>query len=221
MNGSLKLIQEFHSIQTSENTNVVVCPPACYLPFFKASQIMLGAQDCHHKPFGAYTGEISSQHLKELGCTYVILGHSERRFQFNETDALINQKAHQAIEYDLKPIMCIGETLEERQENRFEHTLLSQIDRTTHLIKPNQYILAYEPIWSIGTGLVPTLHDIENVITLIKRRLGKATTIVYGGSVNDKNAAELSQIPHLNGVLVGGASLNVATFQSIVNAFHL
>lgn len=221
MNGSLKLIQEFHSIQTNENTKVVVCPPACYLPFFKASQIMLGAQDCHHESFGPYTGEISSQHLKELGCSYVILGHSERRIQFNETDVLINQKAHQAIEQGLTPIVCIGETLEERQENRFEHTLLSQIDRATHLISPNQYILAYEPIWSIGTGLVPTLHDIENVITLIKRRLGEATTIVYGGSVNDKNAAALSQIPHLNGVLVGGASLNFATFQSIVNAFHL
>lgn len=173
------------------------------------------------QPAEPSTGEISAAQLKELGCTHVILGHSERRAQFNETDSLINQKAEQAIEHGLVPIICIGETYEERQENRFEHVLLSQLDRSTQGLPRHRFVIAYEPIWSIGTGLVPTQNDIQNVITLIQHRLGNDTPIVYGGSVNDKNAQALSNIPGLNGVLVGGASLNVTTFQSIIDAFQV
>lgn len=220
MNGSLKLIREFHSIQPNPHTDIVVCPPACYLSHLKTAPFLLGAQDCHWETSGAHTGEVSPCQLKELGCTYVIVGHSERRAQFNETNVLINKKAIQAIQQGLAPVICIGETYEERDENRFEHVLLSQIDQTTHLLNPCQYIIAYEPIWSIGTGLIPTPNDIRTVVSLIKKRLGDTTTIVYGGSVNDKNASDISRVPSLNGVLVGGASLKVNTFQAIVDAFQ-
>lgn len=221
MNGSKQLIQEFRSLKKTQGTEAVICPPACYLPLFSDTSIVLGAQNnCHHANNGAFTGEISALHLKELGCTYVILGHSERRTQFNETDSVVNHKAAKAIKHGLIPIICIGETYAERHENRFEQVLLSQLDRSTHGLPRHQYVIAYEPIWSIGTGLVATSNDIQNVINLIQQRLGDDTLVVYGGSVTDKNAADLSNIPGLNGVLVGGASLNVTTFQSIIDAFQ-
>jgi triosephosphate isomerase len=220
MNGSFQLIHEFQSIQRKLGTTIVVCPPSCYLSLFKSLPFSLGAQNCHCESCGAYTGEISATQLNELGCTYVILGHSERRMQNKETDDLINKKALQAIQCSLTPVICIGETLEERQENRFEHVLLSQIDRTTHLIPTDQYVIAYEPVWSIGTGLTPIAKDIQDIIALIRKRLGDNVTVIYGGSVNDKNASSLAEIPHLNGFLVGGASLRVRTFQSIVDAFQ-
>jgi triosephosphate isomerase len=221
MNGSIQLIQNFRSLKEAPGTTAVICPPACYLPLFTGTSMKFGAQNCHSKNSGAFTGEISAKQLKELGCSYVILGHSERRAQFNETDSMINHKAAQAIEHGLIPIICIGETYEERHEGRFEQALLSQLDRSTHRLNPQRYVIAYEPIWSIGTGLVATPNDIQAVITLIQHRLGDNTPILYGGSVNDKNAKALSNIPGLNGVLVGGASLNVATFQSIVDAFQV
>ncbi|QOL19973.1 triose-phosphate isomerase [Candidatus Bodocaedibacter vickermanii] len=220
MNGSIHLIQEFRSLKKIPGTEAIICPPACYLPLFSDTLMKFGAQNCHHANNGAFTGEISALHLKELGCTYVILGHSERRTQFNETDSVVNHKAAKAIEHGLTPIICIGETYAERHENRFEQALLSQIDRSTHGLPRHQYVIAYEPIWSIGTGLVPTSNDIQTVINLIQQRLGTHTPIIYGGSVNDKNAADLSNIPGLNGILVGGASLNVTTFQSIIDAFQ-
>jgi triosephosphate isomerase (TIM) len=220
MNGSLHLIHEFHSIQGKQGTTLVVCPPSCYLSLLQSAPVSLGSQNCHNETYGAFTGEISAAQLNELGCTHVILGHSERRTQQQETDDIINKKAHQAIEYRLIPVICIGETLEERQQNRFEQALLSQIDRSTHLIPTDEYVIAYEPVWSIGTGLTPTVNVIQDMITLIRKRLGDNVTIIYGGSVNDKNALSLAEIPHLNGVLVGGASLSVTKFQSIVDAFQ-
>ncbi|MDP3935960.1 MAG: triose-phosphate isomerase [Alphaproteobacteria bacterium] len=221
MNGSKQLIQEFRSLKDAFGTVAVICPPACFLPLLAETSMIFGGQNCHYATSGAFTGEISAAQLKELGCTYVILGHSERRSQFKETDSIVNQKAAQAIERGLIPIICMGETYEERHEGRFEQVLLSQLDRSTHRLNPQRFVIAYEPIWSIGTGLVATENDIQNVITLIQGRLGDTTPIIYGGSVNDKNAEALSNIPGLNGVLVGGASLNVPTFQSIIDAFQV
>jgi triosephosphate isomerase len=221
MNGSIQLIQEFRSLKKADGITAVICPPACYLPLFANTSMNFGAQNCYSANGGAFTGEISAIQLKELGCTHVILGHSERRTQFHETDSQVNHKAANAIAQGLIPIICIGETYAERNEGRFEQVLLSQLDQATHRLNPRRYVIAYEPIWSIGTGLVATPHDIQNVITLIQHRLGDNTPIIYGGSVNDKNAKALSNIPGLNGVLVGGASLNVTTFQSIIDAFQV
>lgn len=220
MNGSIQLIQDFLSIDANLNeTQVVICPPACYLPLLKTSLFALGAQNCHHAASGAFTGEISPIQLKELGCRYVIVGHSERRSYFQETDSLVNQKASCAIEAGLIPIVCIGETYIQRQENRFKQALLSQIDRSLQGLDSKKYVIAYEPVWSIGTGLVPTNEDIKEILDIIRQRLGSVPQIIYGGSVTEKNAQILVQIPNLNGVLVGGASLNLETFQTIIKTF--
>jgi triosephosphate isomerase (TIM) len=218
MNGSIALIQEFQSIQLS--ANIIVCPPSCYLSLVNTFVTSPGAQNCSHLDKGAFTGEISAAQLKELGCKYVIVGHSERRKLFNETDSLINQKASAAIQAGIIPIICVGETYEERNENRFKQVLLSQIDQVTYNLDIQKYIIAYEPIWSIGTGLIPTNEDIQEVLDIIRKRIGMSAHIIYGGSVTDKNALSLAEIPNLNGVLVGGASLNITTFQTIINAFQ-
>jgi triosephosphate isomerase len=219
MNGSINLIQEFQCLIHRLGTTVVICPPACYLPLCFSIPAMLGAQNCSYEKSGAFTGEISPKQLSELGCKYVILGHSERRSLFNETDTVVNAKAKLAIEHQLTPIICIGETLEERQENRYYQTLMSQLDRSTHDLNPQQFIIAYEPIWSIGSGLTPTVENITEVIQMIQKRMDSNCTVLYGGSVNDQNASTLSCIPTLNGVLVGGASLNVEKLQAIIDAF--
>lgn len=219
MNGSIKLVQEFHSLQNNPKTTTIICPPSCYLPLLKPSSFKLGAQNCHQAEKGAFTGEVSPAHLKELGCQYVIVGHSERRTLFQENDSLINQKAAQAIEHGMIPIVCVGETYLEHQEGRFKQALLAQMDRALHNLDSQKYVIAYEPIWSIGTGLVPTNKDIEEVLEMIHARLGRSAKIIYGGSVTDKNILTLSQISNLDGVLVGGASLNIKTFQTIIDAF--
>lgn len=220
MNGSLKLIHEFHSSHPRNGVDTIICPPSCYLPLLASSPIILGAQNCHKNTHGAFTGETSVTHLKELGCRYVILGHSERRSYAHENDDLVNLKATQAIDHGIKPIICIGETYETRKENRFKQTLLSQLDRSTAGLNKKKYVIAYEPTWSIGTGLVPTNDEILDVFNLIQNRLDSNTPIIYGGSVTDKNAQTLRTIPKLRGVLVGGASLNVNTFQAIIDAFQ-
>jgi triosephosphate isomerase len=181
---------------------------------------MVGAQNCHQHTHGAFTGEISAAQLKDLGCQYVILGHSERRMHAHETDDEINEKAEQAINHGITPIICMGETYEARKEHRFKQALLSQLDKSTAGLNKSKYVIAYEPIWSIGTGLVPTNEEILEVFYLIHHRLNSNTPIIYGGSVTDKNAATLRTIQSLKGVLVGGASLNVHTFQAIVDAFQ-
>lgn len=219
MNGSINLIHDFQFLQNNPKTTTIVCPPSCYLPLFKPSTFALGAQNCHYAEKGAFTGEISPIQLKELGCQYVIVGHSERRTLFQENDSLINQKAAQAIEHGIIPIVCVGESYLERKEDRFKQVLLAQIDHALHNLDSQKYVIAYEPIWSIGTGLVPTTKDIEEVLEMIRSRLERSTKIIYGGSVTDKNSLILSQIPNLDGVLVGGASLNIKTFQTIIDAF--
>lgn len=219
MNGSIQLVHDFQALQNNPKATTIICPPSCYLPLFKPSIFALGAQNCHFAEKGAFTGEISPAHLKELGCQYVIVGHSERRTLFQENDSLINQKAAQAIECGITPIVCVGETYLERQEGRFKHALLAQVDRALHNLDSQKYVVAYEPIWSIGTGLVPTNKDIEEILEMIRARLGRSAKIIYGGSVTDKNILTLSQVPNLDGVLVGGASLNIKTFKTIIDAF--
>ncbi len=220
MNGSESLIQAFHGLNPRPGVDVIFCPPACYLPLLRTSSLILGAQNCHYSTHGAFTGEISVTQLKDLGCHYVILGHSERRSHAHECDDLINAKAAQAINHGLIPILCIGESFDARKENRYQQSLLAQLDRSTAGLNKRKFVIAYEPIWSIGTGLVPTNQEILEVLRLIENRLEANTPLIYGGSVTDKNAEALRTIPGLKGVLVGGASLNLHTFQAIVDAFQ-
>jgi triosephosphate isomerase (TIM) len=213
-------------------TEVLVCPPFTNLQsvagVIDKTNIKLGAQNCEHRPAGAYTGEISVQMLKSVGCEYVIIGHSERRTYYEETDENVNLKAQAAIEGGLTPIICIGETLDERNEAVTFKILAQQItkafDGMTETNIANM-VLAYEPVWAIGTGVSATTEQADEahkwIRNYIRGKYGSEASeirILYGGSMNDKNSAELLSLPDIDGGLIGGASLKADSFLTIINA---
>jgi triosephosphate isomerase len=215
------------------DVRVAVCPPAVFLQAVDAvltgSPVGLGAQNMHWKPEGAYTGELSGAMLIDAGCTHVILGHSERRHGMGETDAQVNAKLHAALAAQLIPIACIGETEQERDADQTEEVIIGQLSGTLAGLSPEQMagvVLAYEPVWAIGTGRTATPAQAEEVHRLIRgwieRSFGAATAarvvVQYGGSVKPDNAAELLACPDIDGALVGGASLKAADFLAIVKA---
>lgn len=186
---------------------VVLCPPFTYLE--KGKNYVLGAQDCFCENKGAYTGEISPKMLKDLGCKYVIIGHSERRNILKETDKYINSKIKICLENNLKPILCIGEKLGEKKED----VLKSQLKQGLKGINNRKIIIAYEPVWAIGAGKACKLQDISNSLKLIKKIVPKSM-VLYGGSANSENAKEIINIT--DGILVGGASINKKEFLKII-----
>lgn len=211
------------------NTEVLVCPPFTLLTTVKkalrGSKVMLGAQDCHIEEKGAHTGDISPYMLKDAGCEYVILGHSERRTDHKETNALVKAKAQAAIKAGLKVIICVGETLTEREAGKAFEITEKQIKGSL----PNEStatntVIAYEPVWAIGTGKTATPADAEAVHAHIRKVLvqkcGKAIAsrmrILYGGSMKPANAAELLAQENIDGGLIGGASLKSADFTAII-----
>ncbi len=207
-----------------KNAEVVVCPPFIYLSTIQQLDnqiIKLGAQDCFWDPpagGGAYTGEISPLMLKNLGCQYVILGHLERRKYFKETDEMINKKIKAVLKIKLKPILCVGETQKDRKTNRTQIVIKSQIRKALQKIPKKEIknlILAYEPVWAIGTGRACGVSEAKSVNSFIKK-IVKNTPILYGGSVNSKNAREYLKEADFQGLLVGGASLNAEEFIKIV-----
>lgn len=211
--------------------DVVVCPPYTALASIseqiKDTKIDLGAQDMYCETEGAFTGEISPLMLKDVGCRYVILGHSERRQIFKETDDLINKKVIAALKYNLVPILCLGETLEEREARRAFEVVKSQFDNSLKNLKPEQIertVIAYEPVWAIGTGRTATPEQAEQMHSYIRRLLneqygeaiGQKIQIIYGGSVKPDNIGQLMAKPNLDGALVGGASIKAESFIQIV-----
>ena len=183
----------------------------------------------HFEKKGAFTGEVSGEMLKDIGCTYVILGHSERRHIFGEKDTTINKKVHQALEVGLKPILCVGELLEEREAGKTEEIVENQIKEGLVNISPDQMVqitIAYEPVWAIGTGKTATPEQAQEVHRLIRDwlqvhyddGLGEQICIQYGGSVKPENAKTLMDQSDIDGALVGGASLKAESFASIVKA---
>lgn len=207
MNGNRALVSEYEKLSVDENIQLVVCPPFVYLNNFTTH--VLGAQNCGEHLAGAYTGELSASHLKEVGCSFVILGHSERRGY--ENNRIINQKAKMAVQAGLRPIICLGESLEEHQEGRTKAVLLGQIDRLTHGLQKGGYLVAYEPLWAIGSGLTPNADEISRVVDI----LSQYAPVLYGGSVSEENAPWLIQIPRLKGFLIGNASLDIGKMQKI------
>jgi triosephosphate isomerase (TIM) len=220
-------------VGASADVHVVVCPPFVFLQavdgVLEGSPIGLGGQDMHGEPGGAYTGEVSGAMLVDVGCTHVILGHSERRHGLGETDAQVNAKLHAALAARLIPIVCIGETKEERLGEKTEAVLETQLTGSLAGLSPEQMagtVLAYEPVWAIGTGLTATPEQAQAAHAFIRARLvgmfGQATAdrvvVQYGGSVKPDNAAELLACPDIDGALVGGASLKAADFLAIVRA---
>jgi triosephosphate isomerase len=213
--------------------DVMVCPPATLLSraveILAGTDVALGGQDCHPLPSGAHTGDISAEMLADAGATAVIVGHSERRIDHGENDALVKAKALAAYRADLTAIICIGETEAERRDGETLDVLKRQIQGSVpEEARAANTVMAYEPVWAIGSGLTPTLDDVAKVHGFIREVLGRllgqaeseATRILYGGSVKPTNAAELLFVPDVNGALVGGASLKTTDFYGILAVYR-
>ena len=229
---TIKFIDELAPLVKNTENEVILCVP--YTDLFYSlltaqnTNIKIGAQNMHWEENGAYTGEISGQMLKAIGVEYVIIGHSERRQYFAETDETVNKKLKSAFKYELNPIVCVGETLEERENGKAEEIITSQTEKALDGLSNSQVentIIAYEPIWAIGTGKTATSEDANNAIKSIRNKISNIygqmvanrVIIQYGGSVKASNAKELFTMSDIDGGLVGGASLNVEEFAKIVN----
>jgi triosephosphate isomerase len=213
--------------------DVAVCPPSVYLDAVaqavRGSAIGVGGQNMYFEAGGAFTGELSAAMLLDVGCKYVILGHSERRHILGETDAVVNKKTHAALAAGLVPIVCVGEKLEEREAGKTAEVIRTQVEGSLAGVSAEQMgqiVIAYEPVWAIGTGKTATPAQAEEVHVDLRKLLAarynadvaEGVVIQYGGSVNAKNAAELLSRPNVDGALVGGASLKAEDFLSIVKA---
>ena len=213
--------------------DVVVCVPFVNIPAalkaFKDMRVAVGAENLYYEPSGAYTGEVSADMLKDLGVKYVIIGHSERRQYFGETDITVNKKVHAALEAGLHPIICVGESLEQREMGVTMDLISYQVKAALAGVpaeKMRHVVIAYEPIWAIGTGKTATAEQAGEVCEAIRAvirklygaRVARSVTIQYGGSMNAKNAQELLAQPDVDGGLIGGASLKAPDFVQIVNA---
>ena len=215
-----RLVKFFKIFKNNKSVKIIYCPPNTLIgPMakkLKFSKIDVGAQNCHeNENFGAFTGSVNSQMLKNVGAKYVIIGHSENR-KSGETDKLINLKIKSALKSGLKVIFCIGETFKEKRKKITKKVLDLQIKKGLDKIKNKKnIIIAYEPVWSIGTGLIPRSIDLSNTINFIKSKV-KKNKILYGGSVNPKNISQLKSIDIIDGFLVGGASQNPKKFVDIV-----
>jgi triosephosphate isomerase (TIM) len=214
-----------HLEETPEGREVILCPPFTDLSVLSktlhGSLIQLGAQNIHWEEFGAYTGEISGPMLTESGVRFVIVGHSERRQYFGETDATVNLRLRTAQRFGLTPIFCVGETKQQRDAGETESLIALQLDKGLVDINQNNLVIAYEPIWAIGTGETCEAVEANRIIGLIRSQLSNPNvSIQYGGSVKPNNIDEIMAQPEIDGVLVGGASLEPESFARIVN-FHL
>ena len=212
---------------------VVVCVPAVNISTavraFKDARVAIGAQNMYYEPAGAFTGEVSADMLKNLGVKYVILGHSERRQYFGETDVIVNKKVHAALEAGLHPIICVGESLEQREMGITMELIALQVKSALYNVgadKLRKCIIAYEPIWAIGTGKTATAEQAAEVCTAIRTtirqlygaRVARSVTIQYGGSMKPSNAVELLAQSDIDGGLIGGAALKADDFVAIINA---
>ncbi|HSF64922.1 MAG TPA: triose-phosphate isomerase [Paracoccaceae bacterium] len=238
MNGTGEDLDEIRALiaaHPAPGCGMLICPPATLLQRMAevaaGSALRVGGQDCHAARSGAHTGDVSAGMLKEAGATHVILGHSERRADHRETDAMVQAKAVAALAEGLAVIVCVGETLAEREAGRTLEVVGAQLDGSLPRAFPagmpaaEALIVAYEPVWAIGTGLTPTEAEIAEVHAFLRARLaavlgdaGRAVRLLYGGSVKPSNAAAIFALPNVDGALVGGASLKAAEFGRIVTA---
>ena len=229
---TIKFIEELTPLVKDTNNEVILCVP--YTDLFYAlltaqnTNIKIGAQNMHFEEKGAYTGEVSGKMLKAINVEYIIIGHSERRQYFNETDETVNKKIKAAFNYGLKPKVCVGETLEERESGKTTDIITKQTELALEGLTEEQVentIIAYEPIWAIGTGKTATSEDANNSVKEIRNKIAKIygqnvadrVIIQYGGSVKSSNAKELFEMSDIDGGLVGGASLKADEFSKIVN----
>lgn len=205
--------------------NFVICPPHTLISqlSFKFKDITFGAQDCHYEKFGSYTGDISPVMLKNINCKYVIIGHSERRTHHFENSIILKKKIQTVLNTGLTPIYCIGEDIKIKKKGKTKNHLLLQLTKTLPKKNKKSVIIAYEPIWAIGTGKTPSVNEIEDIHLYIKKTIEKInfsyrkTNILYGGSVNKKNYLFFLENNNIDGLLIGGSSLDFNTFSSILS----
>lgn len=229
---AIALVEELIPLVKDAKCDVVICPPFVDIPsvaqLLAGTNIGLGAQNMYFEDKGAFTGEVSVGMLKELGVEYVIIGHSERREYFNETDETVNKKVKAALTNGLTPLMCCGETLEQRETGVTETFVSGQVRAGLAGLSPEEVknvVIAYEPIWAIGTGKTATKEEAEETIAMIRKTVAdafstdvaEAVRIQYGGSMNPKNVAELMAMPDIDGGLIGGASLKAGDFAAVIN----
>ena len=216
-----------------QNTHCAVLPPSIYLPhvqkMLSGSPLAWGAQNVFPQDAGAYTGELSAPMLLDYACRYVLVGHSERRRLFHEDEKFIAEKFHHVKDHGMIPVLCVGETLDERQEGLTESVLIKQLSAITQMRQDSfkQCVIAYEPVWAIGTGKTAEAEEVQRVHSFIREMISSFNTedaqelsIIYGGSVNEKNARSLFVMPDVDGGLVGGASLNAQQFVEIVKCIN-
>jgi len=230
---TLALIEEIKPLVANASCEVVVCVPfidlAAALESAKGSNIRVGAQNCHWENSGAFTGEISAVMLKEIGVEYVIIGHSERRTYFGDTDVTVAKRTRAALDNGLKPILCVGEYLEQREQGITNELVALQVKialGSVSAAEMQNVVIAYEPVWAIGTGRTATAEQANEVCKVIRdtlaglysQEIADGVTVQYGGSMNSKNAAEFVAQPDVDGGLIGGASLKAADFAVIVEA---
>ena len=219
-----------HTVGVPKGVDVAVCPPFVSLPIvaeaLRGSPVALGAQNLYPAEAGAYTGEVAPNMLQGL-CRFVIVGHSERRAYFAEADEFVNAKVRTALEYDLTPIMCVGETLQQREAGETENVLRTQTSGgLADVDDVSAVVIAYEPVWAIGTGVAATPDDAREGIAVIRNTVAEAhgqdtadsVRILYGGSMNPQNVASLLEQPGIDGGLIGGAALNAEQFVALVRA---
>ncbi len=218
---------------TSVKSEVLVCPPSVSIPTVQEeikdlNSVLVGAQNVHFEDNGAYTGELSTQMLKEAGCRFVIIGHSERRAYFGETDEIVNKKAKKSLNDGLKPIICVGESLEQRKAGEHKKLVKNQVTAAFAGIdaeSAKKAVVAYEPIWAIGTGETASPEQAQEMHEIIRNELAgiyndetaSSIRILYGGSMKPENAADLLKQQDVDGGLIGGASLKAHSFVSIIN----
>lgn len=222
-------------VPSSEEVESVVCAPAPFLQKLvsdaEGRDVKVGAQTMHFEESGAFTGEVSPAMLEDLGVDYVIIGHSERRAMFNETDETVNKKVHAAFKHNLIPIVCVGETLEEREADNMKSVVSTQVTEALRGLAPEQVsetVIAYEPIWAIGTGKSATAEDANEVCAFIRQTIvehvnesaANDVRIQYGGSVKPENIESFMKQSDIDGALVGGASLNAESFLQLIEGAH-
>lgn len=227
-----KFAEEFKKLYQGTDVQAGICAPytqlATLAEALKGTNIKLGAQNMHFEEQGAYTGEISADMLTEMGVQYCIIGHSERRQYFNETDETVNKKLHTAFKHDITPILCVGEVLEERDAGREFEVVQSQMTGALKDLSPDQVaslVIAYEPVWAIGTGRTASPEQANEMCGYIRKTIealyddevSEKVIIQYGGSVKPDNATELMNMEEIDGALVGGASLDPVAFMSIID----
>ncbi len=226
MNGKIKNICEYiNSINELSNEtlqNICVFFPYTFFGYVDGINFKYGAQDCYYEDYGAYTGDISAAMLKECGCEYVLIGHSERRINHQESNEIIDKKLRSAICNELKPVLCVGEKVSQRKQ-RFEiiRAQLNILTRKNDDVNFHDLIVAYEPVWAIGTGRVPSVAEVEEVAEFIVEHVikltGEKVPVLYGGSIKVSNAEKFLNIEKIDGILVGNACLDAYSFKEIIN----